>query len=265
MSGRPSRTVDDRADHEQQAADVAGDRYRREIDFRAGHSSTTAAARARSDDACSSAASATAMMRAAARPPPARTSRTSTRSRRRAPRAASDSSGSAPPAARSPDDACATSAAQSPARHPARSTATANQPKSGRIAAKSASARTSSRLPPCLPVDERRDRAAHRCRRNDERRGEKQPGERRVAAHVRRQPSDDAPTRFTQLLLIVGQSRNDECGARRLVEQHTCQLHEPFTWLWTIRSEGSHGCISGRSSRAIRLHARSTRSPSGVG
>ena len=177
--------------------------------------------------------------------------------------ASSDSSGSAPPPRESGWRLCQTRSAIASAT-PSPITAIANQPKSGRMAAKSARARTSSRLPPCLPEHKGRDRAAHRGGRNDERRGENQPCKRRVASHVR-------GNRLTGL----GPASRNSCwksarAGRTNVERvgssksTSGQLHEPLTGL-SIRSGGSHVCISGKSSRAIRLHARSTRSPSGVG
>ncbi len=94
---------------------------------------------------------------------------------------------------------------------------------------------------------ERRHRTAHWRRGDDEGSRENEPREGRVATHVRGQLLERARARFAQLLLIVGESRDDECRARRLVEQDRCQLHEPFTRLWTI--PGSHGCTSDRRAK----------------
>ena len=112
---------------------------------------------------------------------------------------------------------------------------------------------------------ERRDRTAHRRRRNDERRRENQPCERRIAAHVRGQPLDGARTRFPQLLLIVGESGNDERGARGLVEEHVWPASRAVHLVVRFGVKAVMAASPVRSSRAIRLHARSTRSPSGVG
>ena len=160
--GQAEQDRHDRADHEQQATDIAGHRYRGEIDFRAG-AVRPPQERTRSDDGCSIAASTIAMIA----PPATAASTNQPNIDQIAAKSVTREQGQQrvrpPPARASGWRLCQTRSAIASAT-PNPMTAIANQPNSGRMAAKSASGQNEQQVATVLPTHKGRDWTAHRAR-----------------------------------------------------------------------------------------------------